>query len=514
MVQVKQFLSKWGLHCFLLPLFFVLHNYLQYAEMVSVHAATSVGLQLMIFVLVLFLLLRVLIANSSKAACISTVIVADYLFYGNVKQTLAAQKYFDLLARYVVLLPLFFLVTIIVCLFIVRIKNTLKVTFYLNLLVMLSIGGDISRLSLQFLKSKKYQSLFEKPVMLPVNATPVQDLPDVYYLLLDSYPNCSLIKKHESRPSFALDTFLSARNFYVVSHSISNYNNTSFSMNATLNMQYLQKFSNPLQGTFPQQYDLNAIDYSKTLLDIDRSPLIPYLVSYRYTFYNLSIFSINGQTPIFKDFFLTVPQEKIFLYYTLGECIRRDIAWNFSRFTGLPGNAANVEMADEKAVNENKLFFNRRVLDSVAKIPFGVKKGPRFVYVHLYMPHYPYFFNEDGIKYGDSAIYNRNFLFDETKFLKYVVYTNHEISKLTDGLLKATLGKAVIIIQSDHGYPGFAINNFSDYFKNLDAMYFPDKNYQLLYDSLSNVNTFRILLNKYFNAQLPLLKDSSIRLQH
>ena len=47
-------------------------------------------------------------------------------------------------------------------------------------------------------------------------------------------------------------------------------------------------------------------------------------------------------------------------------------------------------------------------------------------------------------------------------------------------------------------------------FSNLNAFYFPNKDYSRLYDSISPVNTFRVVLNTYFNAQLPLLKDSSI----
>ena len=80
-------------------------------------------------------------------------------------------------------------------------------------------------------------------------------------------------------------------------------------------------------------------------------------------------------------------------------------------------------------------------------------------------------------------------------------------------LLDKTSGNAIIILQSDHGYGGFAFENTKNIFKNLSAFYFPDQNYSALYDSITNVNTFRIILNKYFNQKMPLLPDSCIELK-
>jgi hypothetical protein len=63
----------------------------------------------------------------------------------------------------------------------------------------------------------------------------------------------------------------------------------------------------------------------------------------------------------------------------------------------------------------------------------------------------------------------------------------------------------------DHGYrcPSYLIMT-KNIFANQNAIYFPDQDYHLLYDSISNVNLPRIILNKYFNLSIPLLKDSSI----
>jgi hypothetical protein len=47
-------------------------------------------------------------------------------------------------------------------------------------------------------------------------------------------------------------------------------------------------------------------------------------------------------------------------------------------------------------------------------------------------------------------------------------------------------------------------------FANLSAFYFPDEDYSQIYEEVSNVNTFRIILSQYFGAKLEPLPDRSI----
>ena len=43
----------------------------------------------------------------------------------------------------------------------------------------------------------------------------------------------------------------------------------------------------------------------------------------------------------------------------------------------------------------------------------------------------------------------------------------------------------------------------------LNTIYFPDGRYDSLYNGMTPVNTFRIILNQYFNNSLELEKDKS-----
>ncbi|HEU0110529.1 MAG TPA: hypothetical protein VFQ73_06605, partial [Flavisolibacter sp.] len=70
---------------------------------------------------------------------------------------------------------------------------------------------------------------------------------------------------------------------------------------------------------------------------------------------------------------------------------------------------------------------------------------------------------------------------------------------------KATQGKAIIMLLSDHGYR--YASNAENYYSNLAAIYRPDGVYGSYYDSISNVNQFRVLFNQYFHQNFEILPD-------
>ena len=72
---------------------------------------------------------------------------------------------------------------------------------------------------------------------------------------------------------------------------------------------------------------------------------------------------------------------------------------------------------------------------------------------------------------------------------------------------------SIIVIQSDHGFGGDLDWNdpTTDEWKNrygiLNAYHVSNKTQELLYDDISPVNSFRIILNSYFNDNYELLED-------
>jgi hypothetical protein len=73
----------------------------------------------------------------------------------------------------------------------------------------------------------------------------------------------------------------------------------------------------------------------------------------------------------------------------------------------------------------------------------------------------------------------------------------------------------IIIIQGDHGPGAYldweSIENsiLPERFGIINAYYFPNGGEGMLYPSITPVNSFRIVLNVYFNHQFELLEDKN-----
>jgi hypothetical protein len=71
-----------------------------------------------------------------------------------------------------------------------------------------------------------------------------------------------------------------------------------------------------------------------------------------------------------------------------------------------------------------------------------------------------------------------------------------------------------VIMEGDHGLR----NTYSpmpreSHFMNLSSYYFSDHDYTRLYPEMSPVNSFRVIVNKYFGAGWDMLKDSTVLLK-
>ncbi len=161
-------------------------------------------------------------------------------------------------------------------------------------------------------------------------------------------------------------------------------------------------------------------------------------------------------------------------------------------------------------IDNNELFLRKVKETSATK-----HKLPQFIYAHFYMPHEPFFFDKNGRRKDDDTVMAEYKIRSIPGYLEYLQYTNTRIRGLVDTIMINTQSKATIILASDHGFrSATTLPNPKFHFQNLNAIYFPSGNYDQLYDSLSNVNIFRVVLNSLYAQRLPLLKDSTIFLEH
>jgi hypothetical protein len=154
------------------------------------------------------------------------------------------------------------------------------------------------------------------------------------------------------------------------------------------------------------------------------------------------------------------------------------------------------------------------------------------IFAHIISPHPPFVFDARGRPVVPRQGYSLNDgdefrgTLDEylVGYAMQVQFVNQKLEQVIDAILANSPTPPVIILQGDHG-PGSHLNWSSpeqsclwERASILNAYYLPGGGESGLYPSISPVNTFRVVLNAYFGANLPLLPDltyfTSHRLEH
>ncbi|MBI4295815.1 MAG: hypothetical protein HY667_01715, partial [Chloroflexi bacterium] len=105
-----------------------------------------------------------------------------------------------------------------------------------------------------------------------------------------------------------------------------------------------------------------------------------------------------------------------------------------------------------------------------------------------------------GERTAPSNFYNFS---DKQYYLGQYIFISRQIDGVIRELLAKSAAEPIIIVQSDHGarwLPGWE--------KILNAYHLPGNGKELLYKSMSPVNTFRLIFNHYFNTDYGLLGDT------
>ena len=263
-------------------------------------------------------------------------------------------------------------------------------------------------------------------------------------------------------------------------------------MSSILNMSYIQGLKNVNAVT--------ADDYANCNLLIRDNEVIKVLGAHGYDIVNYSVFDLAGHPSRVDQSFLPL-KTKLISDRTLFSHLNKDIGWLLMTKWPFSLFARNDYM---KHKLNNQQFQDLVIQSSKEKAP-----KPRFIYAHFYMPHPPCFFDAKGNPKDEATVYRE---FKEGKpetYLEYLQYTNTRMRELIT-TIQANNPNAVIVILSDHGYREKGTKKYAHFFRNLNAVYYPDQDYSNLYDSVTAVNQFRLVFNKLYHLPLPLQKDSSV----
>ncbi|WP_276501494.1 sulfatase-like hydrolase/transferase [Terrimonas pollutisoli] len=487
-------------HILLLPVFYTLHVYNEYFGIYNISLAFRFTCYYLALAAGVFLFSFLLLKNKIKGAVWTSLFLLAFFFFGathDFLKTIGLPKFF---VSYTFLLPL----GIIFFIFLgIRLKKSSPPAksnrFFGYLFIMLFLLETAITLFYIFSNEikKKDPAGNNPPLNLSLSTSNENQKPDIFFMVFDEYTSSTALKKYYHFDNSGIDSALVNAGFFISTNSQSNYNATSLSIGSTFNLQY---FNKNIEKTPNNPFSLLRGAYSF------KNSLLPDLLEKNgYDIINHGLCDIKGHPvsvePLFTEF-----AKRVMYYETLWGRIKKDIYWNLT--VRLPGYN-KLKPADMNFVNRNRYNYTNFLTE------LG-KEGdrPKFVYGHVAIPHRPACVDRHGnlrmVSDDDFTDANHDKL-----YVEQVIYANTWIDSLAKAATTTKRSRPlVLIIEGDHGnrYAAWGRPIREKQFMNLNAYYFSDKDYTMLYDSISPVNSFRVVLNKYFQTSLPLLKDSTIRL--
>ena len=311
--------------------------------------------------------------------------------------------------------------------------------------------------------------------------------PDIYYIILDGYSRGDTLEfmGYDNSP-FLMD--LENQGFYVAQCSTSNYKWTLLSLASTFNMHYLWKVFPDVEPRDTNLLPLfRALHDNRVVKDLRERgyKIVAFDTGYEWLNWKGADQYIELERLSSPFFAPLQPFEYLFLKTTLF-----DLA--------LKGDFLRQERYQ---AHYQRIHYNLDKLNELA-----IEPGPKFVYAHLVVPHTPYIFNPDGtFKTKESDNYSdKNSQY--ANYLDNVEFVTAAISKVVQNIIQNSEQPPVIILQGDHG---FVIPKRK--FNILNAFFLPgDSTENMPYETISTVNTFRIIFNRYFDTNYSILRDKSI----
>ncbi len=482
---------------FLIVLYFVLHESNANFGLIPFPVAAWFAFYYLLVTLVMSLAAIYFFNKAAKAVLFTALLIVILLFDGAMHDVVKKLSVPALFKTYRFWLP--FLLAVIISAFIFlkkSAKELLPINKYLFITVLVLCLWELFHLGFNVFSKEANNNIlfadtqFDRKLNHTYDSTRAS--PSIYFIVLDAFTSSSCLKKEFNYDNAGLDSFLTGKGFYIVTRSKSNYPVTPYSIASTLNFSFLKDEVTAREMT--------ARDRLRGVTTVGANRLVPYLEKKGYNIFNYSIFNLNDHPVQGAEYFDEL-KGKMLSDQTLWGRIQRDILWNFTN-RRLSPKTINKWLTK---YSNDYVYDKLNGLKTAAAYP---STKPKFVYCHLMTPHGPYIFHQDGTFVRDSIHAPSN---EKKAYLNQLIYTRQLLKSAINAIFKRDTLNKIIVVEGDHGYRDYGTKEkIPQTFENLHAIYFYDKNYQSLYDSLTPVNTFRIVLNQYFQEQLVPLRDTSI----
>ncbi|MBV6449330.1 MAG: hypothetical protein MHPDNHAH_00040 [Anaerolineales bacterium] len=434
---------------------------------------------------ILFWIFLRLTRDSHRAALTSASLLFLFFTYGQVYAALEGRLFLNVsLFRHRMLFPLFCIIGLAAAIWIPRkIKRPESFAYSLNLVsIFLLIYPSLTIAANLTQQTIADESALNETTI--VNGAANSSAPDVYYIILDGYGRQDVLLNEYGFDNSEFINALRSRGFYVAECSQSNYAHTLYSLASSLNYDYLD----PLGATNDAER-ISLLKHSAVRESFEQQG---YRIVAFPTGWSMTEWTDADLYPDYGKSFTTLSEfETLFLDTTM---LR---VWtDYDRLT-----------SKTTPYSQARRLRVLSMIQTLKEIP--TREGKYFVFAHFVIPHPPFSFGADGewLNFNADTATREQFV---DAYINQVIYINREILQVIDALQRESDVPPVIIVQGDHGPPPDLTNDPSVRMPILNAYYLPGvEAAEALYPTVSPVNSFRVVLNRYFESSLPLLEDRS-----
>ena len=362
-----------------------------------------------------------------------------------------------------------------------RLKNTRVITQVLNIVTLALLAVQLGRIGVFEVQViiARAQTGQESPEITFLQPADPDNLPDVYFILLDKYGRSDALEAHFDYDNSDFIEGLEDMGFWVADCSRSNYAFTVMSLASELNLDYVYNLTDsPDLKTTSALIQNNLVFQAFEELDYTT---IAFNMGYSWGNMKDADYYINDYPTDINTWEMD-PFELMYIKSTLGRLF-------FTRPTDL---GAQVTLTDL----ERKAERTNLILDLLPEMP--QLSGSKFVYAHIINPHPPYVFNADG-----SLNENAEDTPESEGYPAQLAYLEPRILDAVAQILAESEQPPIIIIEGDHGFGKKFVTS------NLLALYLPEGGEEGLDDHMTLVNVFPHIFNTYFGTEIEYLPDES-----
>ena len=286
--------------------------------------------------------------------------------------------------------------------------------------------------------------------------------------------------------------------FEVLRETRSNYGRTPLSLASSMNMIYLDELAAERGPDDPSHRPLGQM--------VRNAEAIHFLKDRGYSYVLLgSQYDLTDRSPL-ADVNPVFEQTSDFIGV-------------LTQSTILPPLVSLMGVEDDLTVRRSvyeAAIWGLETFPELAELP-----GPKFVFMHLYLPHSPWVVDGDGNYVTAEEDDARP---PTERYRSQYAFVDREMRELIAGLLDVPEEEQpIIILTPDHGpntpgmrevegdidWAGASDAELDLKFSIFTAYHLPGVDDTCLYEGMSSVNQFRLVFDLYFDAGLPLLPDRS-----